>query len=187
MYHIHSTNDYKCVVVLILLLVWWVCTLAVRHYSSVLTTVYPPSCWVILLNTRYIYQNIILTLHAVWLYARHQFPLYSAQCADVWEYREYRESWTGSTYPSTGDDIWSLDAQLSQLLPPRLSCYRGQADLTPWLDNSPFFPIKLYLYNSLCKTWTQRSAFQRAIGPSLRLTQLEELDQASLSFFLGGG
>lgn len=49
----------------------------------------------------------------------------SAQCND--------------TYPRTGHNTQSWFALSSQLWPLHLSCYTAQANLTPWLDNSPFF------------------------------------------------
>lgn len=48
----------------------------IKPFQSLLNS---PLSWVILLYTRYIYQDIILTLYVIRLYVRHQFALYSAQ------------------------------------------------------------------------------------------------------------
>lgn len=48
------------------------------------------------------------------------------------------------TYPSTGHDMWSLDALPSRLLPPHLSCYTALEDLIPRQDSSPFFSSSIF-------------------------------------------
>lgn len=89
------------------------------------------------------------------------------------------ELWTKVTYPSTGHDMWSLAALPSRPLPPHLSCYTSQGDLTPWLDNSPFFELCF-----LSKTVTRKSSFHPATGPSPCLNHREELGLVQLSFCL---
>lgn len=93
-----------------------------------------------------------------------------------WHQKSTESCGQGVTYPSTGHGMSSLAALPWRPSPPRLSCYTSQADLTPRLDNSPFF-------NSifLSKTLTRRSSLNLATGLRPSLNHWEESGLASLS------
>lgn len=94
-------------------------------------------------------------------------PLWSSVC---WHQNSRESCGQAVTYPSTGHDMWSLVALPSRPLQPRLSCYKALADLTPWLDNSPFLQLLF-----VSKTLTGRSSLHPATGPSPTLNHWEEL------------